>query len=78
MSLIILKTNIDSWKVPAIEPILDFHSSIESWSIDTEDIDNVLRIEAKDEFGEADAIELVNCFGFCSEPMDDNVVYLIA
>ncbi len=47
MTLLIFQTNIKSkQKLNALSPIFNAHNGILEWSIDQEDIDNVLRIEA--------------------------------
>jgi len=71
MNLLILRTNIDGQKLNRIAPVLNFHSSIRSWNIDTSDIDNVLRIEAEDTLREQDVIQLVQCYGFVCEELED-------
>ncbi len=54
-----------------IKPLFDHHRLINSWSVDTEDIDNVLRIEARNGIGENDIIYLLKTCGFHCEPLED-------
>ena len=54
-----------------IEPVLDHHMQIFKWSVDTEDIDNVLRVEALGEIEESDIIRLVMDCGFYCEELPD-------
>ncbi|WP_299886359.1 hypothetical protein [uncultured Lacinutrix sp.] len=65
MELLIFRTDIKSKKkVKSIMPVFNNHSDIIKWSIDLEDIDNVLRIEAKTNGLEEDIIDLVKVKGF--------------
>lgn len=65
MKVLIFQTNIDSKKhIESFKPIFNGHKHILDWSIDIEDIDNVLRIEATDHLHEADVMHLVSQFGF--------------
>ena len=47
------------------------HPGITDWSIDTEDIDNVLRIEAAENLNEHDVISLINTRGFYCDALTD-------
>lgn len=72
MRLVILRTNIKTKKkVKQIQPILNNHPSILNWSVDLEDIDNVLRIEAISSLYEKDVIGLVKENGFFCESLPD-------
>lgn len=72
MKLIILKTDIETKKkVKKIKPILNNTSVIDKWTVDTEDIDNVLRIEAHDTTSEDEIIEMVHQQGFYCEALPD-------
>ncbi|WP_062061380.1 hypothetical protein [Aquimarina longa] len=65
MELLIFRTDIKSkQKVKDVTPILDKHSGILRWSIDLEDIDNVLRIEAVSHLTEEEIIKLIRVHGF--------------
>lgn len=65
--ILIFKTNISSCKDSmAIKEVLDNQSQILQWSVDTKDIDCVLRIEA-DNISNEDIIRLINSLGYqCS------------
>ncbi|MEQ9263397.1 MAG: hypothetical protein RLP14_09570 [Owenweeksia sp.] len=72
MNILILKTNIAGPSgIQAVQAVLNRHPVISRWTIDTEDIDNVLRIEASDTLTEADVIELVGPVGFKCEELQD-------
>lgn len=72
MKLIILKTDIKTKKkVKKIKPILNNTSVIDKWTVDTEDIDNVLRIEAHDTTNEDEIIKMVHQHGFNCEALPD-------
>ena len=47
------------------------HTEIIKWSIDLEDIDNVLRIEATTNLFEEDVIDLVKVKGFFIKTLSD-------
>ena len=70
MKLLILRTDIKTKKkVKKMKPIFNNLSIINKWSIDTEDIDNVLRIEAEDSLQEADVYKLIAENGFYCEDL---------
>ena len=54
-----------------MKPIFNNHPIISKWSIDTEDIDNVLRIEAEDNLDEDEVKKLVIENGFYCEDLPD-------
>jgi len=61
MNVLVLKTNIDNeQKFDYVCNILHNIPQINHWSVDHEDIDKVLRIEAGGELTELDVIELLN------------------
>lgn len=65
MELLIFRTDIKSKKkVKSLKSILNNHTDILDWSIDLEDIDNVLRIESTQNLSEQDVIGLVQIQGF--------------
>ena len=70
MKLLILRTDIKTRKkVRKIKSVFNKHPVIIDWSIDLEDIDNVLRIKAYDELTEEDIISLVQKEGFYCEDL---------
>jgi hypothetical protein len=72
MKLLILKTDIKTnKKVKKMKSVFNNHPVISKWSIDTEDIDNVLRIEADDNLLEDDVKKLVIENGFYCEALPD-------
>ena len=65
MRILVFQTNIDSkHHIETVQTIFNDHSHILDWSIDIEDIDNVLRIEATHHLHEADVMHLVSQHGF--------------
>ena len=72
MPLLILKTNLDSIQgIDIIRPILNLHPSIIEWHIDTEDIDNVLRVDVQKPISEYDIISLLTQYGIAIEPLNN-------
>ncbi|GGH01054.1 hypothetical protein GCM10011416_19660 [Polaribacter pacificus] len=72
MKLLILRTDIKTKKkVKKIKPIFNNHPIIYNWSIDIEDIDNVLRIEADDHLNEEELKKVVMENGFYCEDLPD-------
>lgn len=72
MKLLIFKTDITSQsKVRALRPLFNALDTIQGWTIDTEDIDNVLRIEAVGHIDEHDVIHLMRAKGFRCEVLMD-------
>ncbi|TRX60089.1 hypothetical protein FNH22_08545 [Fulvivirga sp. M361] len=72
MDVLIFKTNISSKKsVLELEPVLEEHPYVIIWSVDTEDIDNVLRVETSGNISEYDIIDLVRTNGFYCEVLGD-------
>tara|TARA_R110002124_G_scaffold86894_1_gene224174 strand:- start:273 stop:491 length:219 start_codon:yes stop_codon:yes gene_type:complete len=72
MELFILSTNVQNRSGKRfLEPLLNQHPSVNKWSIDLEDIDKVLRIEAKDNAKEGDIIELLKNSGIKCASLPD-------
>ncbi|OEK03975.1 hypothetical protein [Roseivirga misakiensis] len=72
MKLLIFKTDIENiFKAKKVNAVLAYSTKIFDWSIDMEDIDNVLRIEADDRYTESDIIELVSKCGLHCESLPD-------
>lgn len=70
--ILILKTDIKTKKkIKAIRPFFNNHSDIIKWSIDIEDIDNVLKIQARDNLNEKDIINQIKTLGFYCDELDD-------
>ena len=71
MLIHVLKTDLKSLQaVNSIAPILDQHPQIKSWSVDTEDIDNVLRIVVNQDLEENQFIPLLTQHGVQSQTLD--------
>jgi hypothetical protein len=71
MQIHVLKTDLKSLQeVNSITPILDLHPQIKSWSVDTQDIDNVLRIEGQNNLQENEIIPLLRQYGVYSETLN--------
>ena len=65
MKVLVFQTNIDSQHhIEAISPLFNNHQGIIDWSVDTEDIDKVLRVEANEHLDESDIINLMSAQGF--------------
>ncbi|PCJ89410.1 MAG: hypothetical protein COA57_02085 [Flavobacteriales bacterium] len=72
MNLLILKTDIKTKKgVKIIKPLFNNHPFITNWSIDIEDIDNVLRVETYNDLKETDLIYMLKNRGFYCETLPD-------
>ena len=72
MNLVILRTNIETEnRVQKLRHVFDNLASIHRWSIDLEDIDNVLRIEAKESINENEIINLIKKYGFYGKALED-------
>ena len=72
MELLLFRTDIKSKKkVKSVKPIFKNHADILKWSIDLEDIDNVLRIEATANLTEKEVINLIRQHGFYIKTLTD-------
>lgn len=71
MGVLILATNLNCpCRVEKVRSSLDEHQKILRWSVDLEDCDKVVRIEALDGFAEQDAIALIQAEGFIGKELD--------
>lgn len=71
MELLIFKTDIKSKKkVKKVKQLFDTNIEILDWSIDVEDVDNVLRIEGVDGINEKRIIEFTRAKGFYCEELN--------
>ena len=69
--LLILKTNIRSKQMlKMLVPAFNRHQSIQRWSVDLEDVDKVLRVEANENTEEREIIQLVEKHGFYAEDLE--------
>ncbi len=71
MNVLVFKTDIQSDEVNDLKSILDIHPSVKVWSVDTQDIDKVLRVEAANGLSEMEVINLVRPQGFYCEVLRD-------
>jgi hypothetical protein len=72
MRFLIFRTDIKTRKkVKTIASAFNNHPVIKRWTIDTQDIDNVLKIEPSDSLQEIDIIKFVRTLGFYCEPLPD-------
>lgn len=70
MKLLILKTDIATEDhVKRIKPLFHNNPVIYDWSVDLQDIDYVLRVEASDNLREEDLIFLIQKYGFLCEEL---------
>lgn len=69
MELYIFKTNIrNQEKASELRPLFAQHPEIERWTVDTEDIDKVLRIEAAGQLVEKALVDDLKKAGYdCEE-----------
>lgn len=71
MRVLVFKTNIKSkGKVQRMDPFFSGNSAVLKWTVDTEDEDNVLRVEALSDFQETEVISLVKQSGFHCEVLN--------
>lgn len=71
-NIIVLKSDIKTEQArKALAPTFDQHPLIESWSVDLEDCDKVLRIVAKPEVSELDFIALLIRLGVSADKLTD-------
>lgn len=71
MTVLIFKTNIQNQRmVNCLKPLFE-HPVIADWSVDTEDCDNVLRIETDGPLTESDIIHMVSNLGIACEALTD-------
>lgn len=72
MKLLILKTNIKTQKtLEKIAHLFNAHPFIQKWSVDIEDIDKVLRIEAISSIDENEILGLMLPYGLRCEPLKE-------
>lgn len=70
MLIHIFKTDLSKDRVEAFRPVFDALTQVTKWTVDTEDIDRVLRIESLESLKEQDVMQLSKMFGFRCEPLD--------
>jgi len=71
MNVLVFKTNLSSPPlIECIAPLFNSHPCISEWSVDTEDLDNVLRVVSS-KLLEKDVIQLMQSKGFVCEVLPD-------
>ncbi len=72
MQIGIFKTNIRYKKnLKALQKAFEPHPEIIKWSVDTEDIDKVLRVELTEHVSEKEVIDLVQHLGLVCELLEN-------
>ncbi len=72
MNLLIFKTDIASRRrIRTVRSVFKRYPSITNWSVDLEDIDNVLRIESSSNVNDRDIVTLLATHGFYCEVLPD-------
>ncbi len=62
--VLVFKTDIENHeKVKLLKPVFDELHSVIEWSVDTQDVDKVLRIETKGSMTERKIIDLMSTIG---------------
>jgi hypothetical protein len=78
VKLLILRTNIKSKKkLKKVAPLLDDHPLILNWTIDLEDIDNVLRLETTSDVNIENVNNLIQKKGFYCEDLPGTVCFSV-
>ena len=71
-NILIFKTDVRTRKkVRGLSSIFDVNTDVARWSVDTEDIDNVLRVVTTGNLIESDIIGLMKTQGFACEELPD-------
>jgi hypothetical protein len=72
MNIIILKTNIPSPQgARRLDPLFRALPGVIRWSVDTEDVDKVLRIEDRGDLTEDRVIGLISSWGYQASRLPD-------
>lgn len=72
MDIFVFRTNIGTKKlVEALKPVFSKQRAISRWSVDIEDIDNVMRVVTKARLPEMDIIKMVRNLGFECEALEN-------
>ena len=70
--ILVFKTNIQTQQqIRTLGVIFNHYSQIIEWSVDTEDVDNVLRIVPLGKLKENEIIRLIRSIGFDCEALPD-------
>jgi hypothetical protein len=71
MNLFILKTNINSDQgIRILSDVFNAKPFIMKWTVDMEDIDNVLKINCQSDVKEKEVIQLIESSGFSCEALE--------
>ncbi|MEO9806036.1 MAG: hypothetical protein ABJF04_22445 [Reichenbachiella sp.] len=72
MEILVFKTDIKSKRrIERVEWIFNQHPYIADWSVDLQDVDKVLRVEARSKLKEDDVIDIIRTFGYTCEVLPD-------
>ncbi len=72
MNVLVLKTKLSSQReIENVRPLLDMHPQINRWNVDSDDIDNVLRIEASGHLKEEHVKTILRQYDIPCELMQD-------
>jgi cell fate (sporulation/competence/biofilm development) regulator YmcA (YheA/YmcA/DUF963 family) len=70
MRVLVLKTNVDNeQKLNTVNSRFDTIPQFKEWSVDQEDIDNVLRIVTTEKIMESDVIDLLDSMNLLCEEL---------
>jgi len=70
MNVIVLKTNVDNeQKLRVVNSLLNDFREIKRWSVDQEDVDRVLRIEARESLSKSAIAKVLNSKGLICEEL---------
>ncbi len=71
MKLLIFKTNIENESsIRKVNALLAYNPNVVDWTVDLEDRDKVLRIEAEDQVVEAEVMAMVNSWGLNCQTLE--------
>lgn len=69
-NILVFQTDVDAAdKVESISQAFKAHTCVLHWSIDIDDVDNVLRIEGSRQLKEQDVVTLVNAHNYTCCPL---------
>lgn len=71
MAVHVLRTNVDNeQKLKAMSSLLNNFQEIKCWSLDQEDVDKVLRVEASESLTISTIVKMLNSKGLFCEELD--------
>ena len=72
MNILVVKTGLGTKKLAtSLNPILTNNPHVITWNVDTEDVDNVLRVEADEVLTESDLMTTLKTYGVHCERLPD-------